>query len=171
MQVNFGEISTETSSYTLEEDSWLPVGGATVSRVRVARIAVRLKGENAAVLTGRLAVDLELECGRCGQSVAVGVDEEFHYLLTTEKEEFSGHPERECSDEECDTLYLTEPVIDIAEILREQLILALPGKVVCDEACLGICPECGGVVNLGECSCPEKVVDSPFAVLQKLKKD
>lgn len=171
MQIGFGEIGREKTCYSVEERSWLPHDEVDISTVQIAEVAVRAKNEDTVILTGRLAACVNLECSRCNQPVEHCFDEEFYYLVTLREEDCSGQVEKECSDEECDTLYLHEPVVDVDEILREQMLLAVPGKVVCDEACRGVCPGCGGLLSRGECSCSESLPDSPFAVLEKLKKD
>ncbi|HHY38618.1 MAG TPA: DUF177 domain-containing protein [Clostridia bacterium] len=43
--------------------------------------------------------------------------------------------------------------IDFKEAVRQNLILALPMKFVCREACRGLCPVCGKNLNEGECGC------------------
>lgn len=171
MKVVFGEIGREKVRYTFQEDSWLARGGVEPITPITAAITLQSTGEETVALKGVLTGTIRLDCARCGDPVPYELDEEFFYLVTTRDEEFSELQEKECSDEECDTLYLKEPVIDVAEILQEQLYLALPGKVVCSDECRGLCPGCGGSLNRGECSCAESPPESPFAVLKKLKKD
>lgn len=171
MQINFAEIDREKTCYEVEERGWLPLDEVDVSAVQAAEITVLAKDDDTVVLTGRLAACLNLECSRCNQPVEHCFDEEFNYLVTLREEDWEGHVEKECSDEECDTLHLQEPIVDVDGILREQMLLAVPGKVVCDESCRGVCPECGGLLNSNECSCSDVVPDSPFAILEKLKKD
>ncbi len=43
--------------------------------------------------------------------------------------------------------------IDIADLVREEIILSIGIKALCKEDCQGICPVCGGNKNLGECKC------------------
>ena len=171
MKITFGEIGRKTASYNVGERDWLPLDEVDVAEVQTAEISVHAKDDETVVLTGRLAACLNLECSRCNLPVEHCIDEEFTYLVTLREEDWGGQVEKECSDEECETLHLHEPVVDLGEILREQLLLAIPGKVVCDESCRGVCPRCGGLLSSNECSCPDVKPDSPFAVLQKLKKD
>ncbi len=41
--------------------------------------------------------------------------------------------------------------IELDDVLREQILLALPMQRVCQEDCQGICPQCGK--NRNECAC------------------
>ncbi|HSP77877.1 MAG TPA: DUF177 domain-containing protein [Myxococcaceae bacterium] len=60
-------------------------------------------------------------------------------------------------------------VIDLAPILREQLLLALPMNAVCREDCRGLCTQCGQNLNEGQCGCDTRFVDPRFAVLKNFK--
>ena len=53
--------------------------------------------------------------------------------------------------------------------MREQIILMMPLKPLCDETCKGLCPRCGANLNREACTCSTDTVNSPFAVLAKLK--
>jgi len=171
MKIAFGEIGRAKARHTIQDHSWLPQNEVEVVSPLVAEITLQAKDEESVALEGVLKGVVNLDCARCGEPVAYELDEEFLYLVTTREEEISELQEKECSDEECNTLYLREPVIDVAEILVEQFHLAIPAKVVCRADCRGLCPECGGSLNTGECSCEEPEPESPFAVLRKLKKD
>jgi uncharacterized protein len=59
--------------------------------------------------------------------------------------------------------------IDLAPILREQLLLALPMSLLCDEQCKGLCTVCGCDLNKGECGCDRKPADPRWAALKNIK--
>ena len=44
-------------------------------------------------------------------------------------------------------------VIDLADNLREEIILNYPLKPLCRSDCLGLCPTCGQNLNKGKCNC------------------
>ncbi len=170
MKIPFGEIGREKTRYEIRDDSWFRLAEVVdaVSHAN-AEITVQRISEDRVAVNGRLVCTIDLVCDRCGDPVKYALDEDFFYLVTTREEDEPEQPEKECSKEESTTLYLNEPVIDVMEMLREQMVLAIPGKVLCDEMCRGVCPRCGGSLNRGECTCTEPLPDSPFAVLQKLK--
>ncbi|MBP2658541.1 MAG: hypothetical protein H6Q69_1573 [Firmicutes bacterium] len=76
----------------------------------------------------------------------------------------------EAIDDEADLAYYTGDEIDIADLVRESLILAEPLKSVCSETCRGLCPHCGINLNTAQCGCQGKLIDPRLAVLQKLLK-
>ncbi len=47
-------------------------------------------------------------------------------------------------------------MIDLAPLVRELSLLALPIKVLCRPDCLGLCQECGANLNDGDCGCDDE---------------
>ncbi len=70
---------------------------------------------------------------------------------------------------ELDVVELTEPVLDLEDIARQQLYMALPVRQLCSEQCLGICSQCGGNLNDRSCDCTRDTKDNPFGALAALK--
>ena len=58
--------------------------------------------------------------------------------------------------------------VELDELLREDVLLDLPGKFLCREDCKGLCPRCGKNLNQGDCGCPKQEVDPRLAALQAL---
>ena len=73
-------------------------------------------------------------------------------------------------DNEADLAYYNGDEIDIADLVRESMILAEPLKVVCNKSCRGLCPHCGINLNVSQCSCKNDDIDPRLAVLSKLLK-
>ncbi|HEX8637491.1 MAG TPA: DUF177 domain-containing protein, partial [Pyrinomonadaceae bacterium] len=68
-----------------------------------------------------------------------------------------------------DIAVLDNNKIDVAEIVREQILLNLPEPVYCRDDCKGLCPQCGANRNLIDCKCEEKEIDPRWAALKGLK--
>lgn len=98
---------------------------------------------------------VEVECSRCL--------EPFLYDTILEVEEIvglSGRPRPGIS------YALTEEGwFDPLPLLREQIWVNLPMKLLCRSDCRGICPNCGANLNLEPCRCAEKKVDPRLAPL------
>ncbi len=43
--------------------------------------------------------------------------------------------------------------IDVDELVRQEILLNIAVRELCSDTCQGICPECGGNRNKGECNC------------------
>ena len=61
-----------------------------------------------------------------------------------------------------------EDGLELEDILREQVLLALPMQRVCSESCKGICPECGKNRNETACDCKPEA-DDRWGALRNLE--
>lgn len=118
-------------------------------------------------LTGSIGADLELGCTRCLEPVRHTAEIDFEDI-------FIG-PEDEplVADAEVPTSDLDESIavtgeIDLAETVREQILLALPEQIYCRDDCKGLCPQCGSNRNLIDCSCAREEIDPRWAALKDL---
>lgn len=73
------------------------------------------------------------------------------------------------ADEEDEPYLYTGDEINLAPMLREQVILAEPMQPLCQEDCQGLCGVCGQDFNVGRCRCPQEPDNSPFRVLRRLR--
>jgi uncharacterized protein len=71
-----------------------------------------------------------------------------------------------------DALTVGEDVhIDLAPLVRENMLLSKPMRILCRKDCKGLCPNCGQNWNEGPCNCSEENDDPRWAALKKLKKE
>ena len=59
--------------------------------------------------------------------------------------------------------------LELAPMLREQVILSNPMHPLCKVDCAGLCQHCGKNLNEGRCACPDEAPTNPFQVLKSLK--
>ncbi len=124
-------------------------------------------------LVGKLETEVEVACARCLDPVKQPVSREFELLYRpqgadkTKEEAAVSKGETEISYYEGDGLLLED-------VLREQVLLAIPYRVLCQENCKGLCPTCGRNLNSGTCDCKEAQPDPRWNALgdlrEKLKK-
>jgi uncharacterized protein len=124
-------------------------------------------GSDAYSVAGTLNTRLEVDCSRCLEPFQVPVQASFdlRYVPQTEN---TGEGEREVGEDDLATAYYREGMIDVIELLREQFVLALPMKPLCDAACRGLCPHCGTNLNKSQCDCAPKWEDPRLAPLKSL---
>ena len=120
--------------------------------------------------TGQVDGTLRLECGRCLDpfDVAIVAPFELRYVPAVEN---TGDVEQEVGDDDLTTAYYRDQRIDLEELMREQFQLALPMKPLCDEACKGLCPQCGANLNTNPCDCQPSWVDPRLKTLSDLLKN
>lgn len=61
---------------------------------------------------------------------------------------------------------------DLDPLVRQAIVLSAPREVKCRPDCRGLCPVCGGNLNLAQCTCltdkPRIGENNPFAALQDI---
>jgi len=170
VKIAFTDISKAGNRYEINDDAWFPEPDLHRSAPVRAELVLNRKGDSRIEVQGSLRTGAGLVCDRCLADYDFAVDVKFHLVLEVPSEESWHIKELECSGADLDTVLLTEPVVDFGDILRQQLYLSLPDKLVCSPECKGLCPKCGLDLNTGDCSCVTEAKESPFAVLAKLKK-
>ncbi len=78
---------------------------------------------------------------------------------------------RNCAADDMDANELGEDGIELAPIVRDIVIAALPIRNLCSPDCKGLCPKCGADLNQGDCGCDREVVDPRLAVLKNWMKE
>lgn len=119
-------------------------------------------------IAGEVRTTLELACSRCLEGFPVPVSASFDLVYLPSDEAPAGTDETEVSDEEINTAYYKDGRIDLAELVHEQLYLALPMKPLCHEDCRGLCPVCGANRNTTDCTCEPRWTDPRLAGLKAL---
>ena len=128
---------------------------------------VRLAGTEVFV-NGHIETRAQVECDRCLQPVDLPVTAVFDLEYITGRD-YEASAVAELTDAEMSVSVFDGEVIDVDEIVKEQILLAVPTRMLCREDCKGICPECGMDRNSGECTCITDNIDPRWAALKNLK--
>ncbi len=120
-------------------------------------------------LVGNLSTRLEVECARCLDPVQHDITSEFDLLYRPLGAE-RGADEVSISEAETEIGYYDGDGLQLEDVLREQVLLALPLKSVCSEECKGMCPHCGRRLTEGACNCREEMKDPRWDALNEIKK-
>src|SRR5215813_10058480 len=118
-------------------------------------------------MQGELHTKVAVPCSRCLKEVQLAIELNFD-------ERFAGavswrHEEHHELSQDDLNLGLVDEVIELDDLVKEEILLALPGHVLCDENCKGICPSCGQDLNAGDCNCTSEQVDSRWEKLKDLR--
>jgi len=119
-------------------------------------------------LQGKLATRLEGDCARCVEPVVQQVDRQFDLLYRPAGTD-AGRDELSVTDAEAEIGYYSGDGLQLEEVLREQVLLALPLKIVCREDCRGLCSQCGKNLNEGACACVPPVHDLRWSALKEIR--
>jgi uncharacterized protein len=119
-------------------------------------------------IRGRMHVEIEADCDRCLELIRRPIDSDFDLYYRPTPDSDAPH-ELAIDEGEAEIGFYDGGGIELAEVMREYVLLALPMQQVCDEACKGICPQCGLNRNTGRCQCETKMVDERWTALRNLK--
>ena len=119
---------------------------------------------------GKINARAEVDCDRCLKSVTVPVETEFDVTYVPE-EDYRESEAAELKEDDLSLSVFDGATIDVDELVREQLLLALPTRALCTEECKGLCPVCGADRNADTCDCETKEVDPRWAALKSVMID
>lgn len=134
-----------------------------------------MRSSGGILVTGQLETEVEVVCSRCLEPfllpIKVKLEEEFRPTVDVVtgaklKKTASGVS---ISDEDKATLIDEHHVLDLSEVVRQDILLAIPMRPLCRPNCAGMCPHCGHNLNEGPCGCREEAIDPRWAVLGRLK--
>ena len=156
--------SVDPSSLSIDAREFRITGEVNVSG-RLVRA-----GGDAYRLSGRLASEVEFSCVRCLEPFRAEVREDLDllYLPQSDNVALGGENEHGLGDEELAVGFYRDDEIDLAHMIWEQIVLALPMKPVCKPDCQGLCPDCGVNRNIKSCSCVRDTVDPRWQSLKRL---
>ena len=104
---------------------------------------------------------------RCLQPIETPVNTDFALEYITGSE-YESSGVAELTEAEMSVSVFDGEAIDVDEIVKEQILLAVPTRMLCREDCKGICPECGTDRNTGDCNCVTNDTDPRWAALKNL---
>jgi uncharacterized protein len=150
----------------LDTDAVVPVADPALADLEVVptepvHVSGRLSasGPGSYFWEGRIRTSVSVRCRRCLKPVTVEIDDGPRLLFTEDDEN---------DDPSAVAIPARAGELDLGEIIREALILAVPEFPLCREDCRGLCPRCGADLNDGPCGC-RPAPDPRWAALEALR--
>ena len=107
-------------------------------------------------------------CGRCLENYSFTLNKAFAFVLSPEPAR-SERGAEELHSAELGLSYYSADEIDLAPLIAEQVMLALPTRPLCGEDCRGLCENCGANRNRESCDCSMERGDPRMAIFRTLK--
>jgi uncharacterized protein len=117
---------------------------------------------------GKLSVKMEATCDRCLERAAFPINSPFDLVYLPAEDDPAGG-EKEVNRQAIEVGYYEGSGLALNDVLREVVLLALPMRLVCSEACKGICPSCGQNRNQDECGCRPRAEDDRWSKLKEFR--
>jgi uncharacterized protein len=166
----------EMKEYALDIDAPFRVGVPLIAVPEGDLIEIDARCESVTegiLVTADIYAVAHGECIRCLDPVEMVIDRKIQELYRYEPTDDKGRKSRK-KDEEIDdldedeVLYVEGEQVNLEVPILDAIILSLPVNPLCDEECLGLCPDCGEKWE----SLPEdhahEVVDARWAGLSRL---
>jgi len=149
----------------------------TFKEIEGMKLMAPVRGKMIASSTGRVlllegAIDTEVEqvCYRCGTLYNQPVHAEFQEDFVVRPAQSHGQGPRIEEEEAPESRLFIDGTLDLNldELLRQSILVALPLKPLCADDCRGLCPHCGHKLSEGPCACQPEETNPHMAVLQQL---
>lgn len=152
-----GSMRELTLNLVLDEP--LGKGLVSVATGQTLQLELRLESVYEGILaTAELAATATTECSRCLEPLEMPLRVDFQELFAY-------------SLEAEDDFLVRDEKIDLEQAIIDAVVLNLPFKPVCSEECLGLCSECGFVMESDPSHAHEAKLDPRFSELESFRKE
>jgi uncharacterized protein len=128
------------------------------------------KFEDLILAKGWVKGKMLLTCDRCLAKFESGYKSFFELHYRPQVEEAPETDEEEAlADGAVETVYFEGDIIDIADQIRQTVLLSVPMRALCRDDCRGLCGSCGCNLNVESCQCSGPSTDSRWSALKNWK--
>ena len=158
LRLNVGDITGAGPGYSQEATLDLPaLRVAADLALEYLRGPFRLsRTREGVLLQGQLQAGLSSDCDRCltptMAQLSLQLEELYSYPVTTSVEFSIGE----------------DGILDLAPLLRAEVLIASEQGLLCKADCRGLCPDCGANRNQTDCNCDNEELDPRMAALRQL---
>jgi len=153
-QIPIAEFPEEGLSLSYSEDPAeldLAVSGVRFPQP-IAVDLVLVKAAQVISATGRIEASVMCECVRCLSPFLVRLDIPVATQFVPARS-LLPPGEYRMPPEEAEDYYYQDDVVVLDDLVRQEVILAVPFSPQCRADCRGLCPQCGQDLNVGTCAC------------------
>jgi uncharacterized protein len=117
-------------------------------------------------IQGRYSGSMETECDRCLARATYPLDKTFDLFYRPPPH--LEVDELKIDEGEAEIGFYEGLGLELVDVIKEQILLAMPMQRICREDCKGICPVCGATRNETACDCHVKPGDDRWTALKNL---
>ena len=176
LRIHIGSITEQGLNLDLREDAAaLPMlravtddGAVIFTRPIHVRIHAAITGKTV-LIDGKAESAVRMPCRRCLEPFDMKIETDFSSTAVPDiPSVIDPEPANdiELAADDIDVIAYSGDSIDIRDEIAQQIIMALPFKPLCRDACKGLCSRCGVDLNKMSCQCRPQDESSPFAVLK-----
>lgn len=117
--------------------------------------------KNQVSVKGNSSITLIIPCNRCLEPVETVVDFDIDKV-------FDVNRDTEEVEEQEEQDYIDGYNLDVDELVFAEVLMNIPGKVLCREDCKGLCSVCGNNLNEKDCGCDRESLDPRMSVFKDI---
>jgi uncharacterized protein len=121
-------------------------------------------------INGPIRCTLKLSCDRCLEAFSCPVSAYLDIGLAPKADE-AKPAELELKSEDLNLYFFEGDELELEPYVYEEVMLGVPIKALCGDACKGMCPVCGKNQNIETCECGKSRGTSLAEKLQAFPKD
>jgi uncharacterized metal-binding protein YceD (DUF177 family) len=161
---------TYRGTYDVSAEEMARVEVANPGSIRIEATVSEGDADGEYLADGTSTFTADLLCSRCLELYPFANTSTFHVRFRPRPEVTKENEEIEITDEdELDVEFYSERTVPLRDLALEQIQLSIPMKPLCDESCLGLCPQCGANRSRESCSCEGSIVDERWDALKGLR--
>ena len=168
MKIDIRQIEPEGSDFhfseTAEEMEISVIGVKFPSPIEVEFNAT-LTGDEI-ICQGEVFNEIEIECSRCLELFDMPIKARLQFVV--QMIDIPPEKEDDEDDDDFEIIPKSQTYIDIAQRVRDAIMLNIDLKPLCSENCKGLCPMCGVNLNESECECTPDKSDERWDTLKNL---
>lgn len=119
-------------------------------------------GKDRARIEGSGTLVFAARCDRCLKPVEEKLELDFN------REVFAPDRIGDSSEVRDDQRFMAGCQLDVEDLLKNEIVINWPMKILCKPGCKGICLRCGKDLNTGTCGCGTFVPDPRMAVIKDI---
>ncbi|MCI5649818.1 MAG: YceD family protein [Fusicatenibacter sp.] len=120
------------------------------------------KGSHVITITGHTELIAAIPCARCLTPVSTPFSIEF------DREIELNLSEEEREEKEEDSGFIEGDSLNVEGLVRNELLIQWPIRVLCKDDCKGICSRCGANLNNQTCDCDTTELDPRMAAIRDI---
>ena len=135
------------------------LGGETFPILRKSPLSITVEyvEERKLQITGKAEFLFSIPCDRCLTPVETPLTVDFARKVSLDDQE--------------ETNYIDGYTLDVDQLVRNEILIGWPTKILCGEDCKGICSVCGQNLNEGTCDCEDTSLDPRMSVIRDVFKN
>jgi len=166
MIVELEKLSDSAQRIYGEEDIAIRDAADVESKIKYRIELLAKRSGETFYFNAKLQGTLSTQCHKCLQPADFEVDTEFDLIV--QRGDVESTEESNYTHDEYIYIPIGRQDISLDPYIYENMVINIPMRILCEDGCKGLCPDCGADLNTDTCSCRQQT-DPRWNALKTLK--